>query len=125
MINQTDKNNVKLISLVKSIGFAFILTALFMLIFAGIMLIAGLSGMGISIMVILLSIIPVFVSGFYLGKKVEEKKYLWGMILAAAFFMIYLGIAVIFQADHTLLFGSYLKTFIIMLISGMLGGMLS
>lgn len=124
-MNQANNKNAKLISLCISVVLAAVLTLVLLLTFAGIMLSSGMSGMGISILVLLINIIPVFVSGFYLGKKVEEKKYLWGIAAAAIFFLLYIGIAVIFQTDTVLQTGSYIKTFLIMIFSGMLGGMLS
>lgn len=124
-MNKIGSKNSKAKILLLSVVLAMILTVIFMLIFSGIMLSAGISGKGIGVIVILLNIIPVFVAGYYAGKKTGEKKYLWGTITALVFFILYLSISFAFRSENTLNLGQSIRTFFIMTFSGMLGGMLS
>lgn len=124
-MTQASNKNSKLLSLGVSVLFAALLTLILMLITAGLMLSAGLSGMGISAAVIFINIIPIFLASFFLGKKVGEKKFLWGIAAAVMFFCLYIIVALLFQNDLGIQIGGYIKTFIIMLLSGMLGGMFS
>jgi len=63
--------------------------------------------------------------GFFIGKKMEQKKFIWGLIIGALYFIILLLVSLIMNSGGTLPLGNYFTVFIITSLSGMLGGMIS
>jgi putative membrane protein (TIGR04086 family) len=60
-----------------------------------------------------------------MGKHVEQKRYLWGLIAALLYFMVYILISLMVKQDTPIHMMDYVKTLAIIAGSGMLGGMLS
>ncbi len=74
-------------------------------------------------------IISGFFGGYYIGKQMQEKKYLWGMIAGGAYFLLLLLVSLVCKKGMgmELLIDpvKILATFILCVVSGMAGGMLS
>lgn len=120
---QTSKNN-KIFSLVFSVLAAYLVTVFFLLILAFFMLKAGVSGTVVNVGIILTYVLSNFVGGFFMGKRADSKKYLWGLAAAGVYFLIYLVLAVTFGSQESFL-SSYISSAAWMLLGGVLGGMLS
>lgn len=74
---------------------------------------------------LVLYILSAGIGGFYIGKKQKEKKFLWGMLLGASYFLVMFLITVLTGG----FFGSFgihfFTTLFICVMSGTLGGMVA
>lgn len=113
------------IYLAKSVLLSYLVTLFLLLITSFLMLQTGMSGSAVSIAVVVIYMISVFSGSFYMGKHVEQKRYLWGLITALIYFIVYIIISLITKGNTSIDLFDYVKTFIIIICSGMLGGMLS
>lgn len=119
------RQNTKLFSILKGLLFSYIITAFVLLILALLMLKLNLSGAVISGGINFTYIISAFIGGFFVGKKVEQKKFLWGFIMGVFYFLIIMLITLFINRSSPLPMGSLLIVFVISSMSGMLGGMVS
>lgn len=113
------------IYLSKSVLLSYLVTLFLLLLISLLLLQTGMSGRIMSIAVILVYVISVFTGGFYMGKHVEQRRYLWGLAASILYFLVYIMISLIIKGDDPIYLAEYVKTLAIVACSGMLGGMLS
>lgn len=119
------RQNTRLLSLLKGLLLSYIITAFLLLILAFLMLKLDLSGMVLSGGINFVYIISAFVGGFFVGKKVEQRKFIWGLVMGIFYFIVVMVISLVMNTSSPLSLGSLLTVFIISSLSGMLGGMIS
>lgn len=124
-MEEKSKGLSKGVYLLTAVMLAVILTALLLMLTALLMEKMGISGIFVGVMIVVADCLPVFVAGIFLGKKVKEKRFLWGFLMAVLCFFLYLLLALIYDTSEILSIGSYIRTFLLMGAGGMLGGMLS
>lgn len=124
-MDRTFRQNTKMIYLLKGLLFSYIVTAVVVLILSFLMLKLDLSGTVISGGINFVYIVSAFTGGFYMGKKVEQKKFLWGLLMGVFYFVILMLISLFMNRVSPLPLGSFFSVFIISSLSGMLGGMIS
>ena len=78
----------------------------------------------INVGVVIINIAACLVGGLLAGKGMKEKKYLWGLILGALYFVVLFVISFAFAPEGGVSITSYITTILICLGSGMLGGMI-
>ncbi|MBE5962797.1 MAG: TIGR04086 family membrane protein [Lachnospiraceae bacterium] len=115
----------KAISVMKSVLFSYLVTIFMLLVIAFLMLQTGLSGGVLGAMVIVTYIVSVFLGSFYMGRHVEQKRFVWGLIVGVVYFAIYCMISMIVHGEEPAEVMHFVKAFLIIAGSGMLGGMLS
>lgn len=76
-------------------------------------------------LIIAIYILSTFVGGFFIGKKMEKKQYLWGMLLGVCYFFIIFLISFTLHKDITGATGSLITVLIMCTLGGTLGGMIS
>lgn len=81
----------KITGTVKGLIVSYILTIILLFIIAVVVYKVGISDKVLNLLVVAVYIIATFVGGFYTGKKVEEKRFLWG----ALYGIMYISIALI------------------------------
>lgn len=119
------RQNTRLLSLLKGLLLSYIITAFLLLILAFLMLKLDLSGMVLSGGINFVYIISAFAGGFFVGKKVEQRKFIWGLVMGVFYFIVVMLISLVMNTAAPLSLGSLLTVFIISSLSGMLGGMIS
>lgn len=124
-MNKTIQENGKIIILLKGALFSYIITAFILLLLSFLMLKLDLSGTVIGIGINMAYILSSFVGGFFVGKKVEQQKFLWGLLMGVFYFVIFLLISLFMSRVNPLNLGGLFTVFLICGFSGMLGGMLS
>lgn len=117
--------NTKILSLLKGLLISYIITAFMLLLLSFLMLKLDLPGMIISGGINFAYIVSAFTGGFFVGKKLEQKKFLWGLIMGVCYFAIVMLVSLGMNSDTSLPLGSLLTVFVICSLSGMLGGMIS
>jgi putative membrane protein (TIGR04086 family) len=115
----------KIMSLLTSLIVSYLITGLMLLILALLLYKMNFDEGKVTIGIIAVYIFSCFIGGNIVGRKVGEKKYLWGMILGVVYFVLLLGISTLVQPG-SMTGVRYLITSMIMCVGGgMLGGMLS
>ena len=114
-----------LIFVLKCMLAAYILTAGLLLLLALMLYRFGLSEKTVSICIIVIYIVVTFLAGFLAGKRMGEKKFLWGLAMGCTYFLILTAVSVIVNKGIEDAAGSLVTVFMLCGGSGMLGGMLS
>ncbi|NLK28646.1 MAG: TIGR04086 family membrane protein [Clostridiales bacterium] len=119
------RQNAKILFLLKGLLFSYIITAFVLLILSFLMLKLDLSGMVISGGINFSYIISTFLAGFYVGKKVEQRKFIWGLIMGIVYFIILMIVSLLMNRVSPLPLGGLFTVLVMCGLSGMLGGMIS
>ncbi|MGN0334438.1 MAG: TIGR04086 family membrane protein [Lachnospiraceae bacterium] len=124
MMKKVKNTNKKMESIAKVLFASGIATAVLLLIFALIAWSFDLSGGAISAGISAVYVIACFIGGFLAGKIAGTRKFLWGLLIGAFYFVIVFGCSVIGNPTG----GSELSdlwNLLLCLGGGMLGGMVS
>lgn len=108
-----------------SLFLAYVISFLMILLLAYILLKVQPSEKVIQGAVIVIYILSTFIGGFFIGKKMEKKQYLWGMVLGILYFLIVFLISFTLHKDITGQTGSLITVLIMCTLGGTLGGMIS
>lgn len=109
----------------KALIFSYIVTAVILLLLSFILYKAQIPSGVVSVGVILAYILSTFVGGFFIGKKVEARKFIWGLVIGAIYFFIIIIISIILNKAAFGSAGSMVTVLGMCLLGGMLGGMIS
>jgi len=124
-MNRTAAQNKKFIFILEGILFSYIITALLLLIISFLMLKFDLSGTVLSAVINVTYIISTFMGGFFVGRKTEQKKFIWGLVVGVFYFIILMLVSLLMNRVSPLPIGSLLMVLVITSLGGMLGGMIS
>ncbi len=78
----------------KALGLSFLVTVLFLVLFAFVMLKTGLSEEIVSKIMIAGYLLAPAAGGFLIGKKQKVNRFLWGLLIGVIYFFIYFAVAV-------------------------------
>ncbi len=124
-MEQTIKKNGTLFLTLKLLIFSYVITTILLLFLAFLFYKFRLSEVIINVGITAVYIISTFLSGFLAGKKMKTRKYLWGLLIGAAYFIILLLVSFVINRGISDFTGNFLSTLFLCVGSGMLGGMLS
>ncbi|MEG1847864.1 MAG: TIGR04086 family membrane protein [Lachnospiraceae bacterium] len=124
-MQQKKHNHTILLSLMKCLLGAYILTGGCLLLLALLLYRFQLSESVVTIAIIIIYIIATFAAGLIVGKKMEKRKFLWGLLTGSLYFVILMVISLLINHSITDVTTHILTTFLLCAGSGMLGGMLS
>ena len=119
------RQNTKILFLLKGLLFSYIITAFILLLLSFLMLKFDLPSLVISGGINLAYIMSNFLAGFYVGKKAELRKFVWGIVMGVMYFVILMLISLIMNRVSPIPLGGLLTVLIMCGLSGMLGGMIS
>ena len=119
------KKNPAVSLLVKATFASFIVSAIMLLITSTLMLNVGISASIVSILVIITYIVSNFLSGFIMGTGMREKKFIWGVVSGAIYFILLFVLSVLIMGTKDFHLVSTIRTMAICVLSGMVGGMIS
>ena len=109
----------------KSLVISYILSFILLLIFALIMYYGEISDRTVGIMVVITYFISTLIGGIGIGKSVDNKKFIWGLIEGVIYFLLIFGISLIGEGGKSNLSSSIFVGLIISSVGGMIGGMIS
>lgn len=124
-MEQTIKKNGTLFFTLKLLIFSYVLTTVLLLFLAFLFYKLRLSEVIVNVGITAVYIISTFFTGFLAGKKMKNKKYLWGLLFGAAYFIVLLLVSCVINRGISSFSGNFLSTLFLCVGSGMLGGMLS
>ena len=122
---QGQMGDIPVLFLLKSLLFSYILTGGLLLVLAFLLYKADLSQKVVSACIIVIYVLATFFAGFITGKKLKNRKFLWGALMGAAYFLVLVLISLAVNRQLGGLTNSFLTTLVLCSGGGMLGGMLS
>lgn len=110
--------------LLKCLLLSYILTAMLLLLLAFMLYKLRLSEGIVSIAISSIYVVSTFVAGFVAGKKLQTRKFLWGMLLGTVYFVVLAVISLLVNQSVGELGNSFLTTLTLCAAGGTLGGMM-
>lgn len=83
-----------------------------------------ISDQKIAVGVIVVYFVSTFIGGFIYGKIKEKNKYLYGIIIGAAYFAVLLTVSLLFKEGSQAVSNESVYALLSCILGGMLGGML-
>lgn len=120
-----NQGNLPILFLLKTLLFSYILTGVLLALLAFLLYKVGLTEKIVSIVIIVIYVAATFFAGFTAGKKLKNRKFLWGLLMGSAYFLVLAGISLVFGEPAGQLGNSVVTTLVLCAAGGMLGGMLS
>jgi putative membrane protein (TIGR04086 family) len=124
-MNKSFSKNTRVIYILEALVFSYIITGLLLLLTSFLMLKLELPSLVFSAAINVAYIVSAFTGGFFIGKRTEQKKFIWGLFVGVLYFIILMVVSLMMDRVGTLSLGSLFTVFIITGLSGMLGGMIS
>ncbi len=115
----------KVVFITKCMLAAYILTAGLLLLLAFMLYRFGLSEKTVSLCIIGIYIAVTFAAGLIAGRRAGRRKFLWGLGMGAAYYVILVIVSLIVNRGLQDVSGSLVTVFFLCAGSGMLGGMVS
>lgn len=112
-------------TLVKSLILSYIISIAMIMILAFLMLQFKLGTMIMDIGVIVIYIFSTFIGGLFAGKKLRERRFLWGLLTGVLYFIVLVLLSALYHGPSNSGPVIYLTTGLMCLGGGMLGGMVS
>ncbi|MCI9338313.1 MAG: TIGR04086 family membrane protein [Lachnospiraceae bacterium] len=129
MMEQMNRNRgtgeVPVAFLLKSLLFSYILTGMLLAILAFMLYKFGLGERAVSIAIIVIYVTATLLSGFVAGKRMKSRRFLWGLVMGCAYFLILAVVSLIAGKGDVQVGSSFFTTLALCAGGGMLGGMLS
>lgn len=124
-MEQTISKNAKPLQMMKALLLSYAVTGISLLILAFLMYKMRLGESQVNLGILLIYIVSCLVGGFFMGKKAEARRFLWGMGLGGSYALLLS--AVTFLTEHQARgdVKELLLLFFLCLMGGTLGGMLS
>jgi len=117
--------NQKIGYILKALVISFFTTAILIVLFAFLMYKFRISENVVELGVIIIYILSCGLGGFYIGKVIKERKFLWGLLVGALYLVVLLIVSVIVGGENSLLSGDISSLIMLCLGGGTLGGMLA
>ena len=110
---------------VKNLILAYIMTLIILLILAFLLYKVGLTEKTVSVCMIVTYVASTFAAGFLTGKKLKKMKFLWGLAVGAAYFVVLVVLSLIGGRAGNMFGKDFITTLLLCAGGGMLGGMVS
>ncbi len=111
--------------LLKSLLFSYILTAALLAVLAFVLFRLRLNERTVSIAIIVIYIAATFFGGFVTGKRMGSRKFLWGLLMGGAYFLVLAAVSLWAGKGDIQMGNSFFTTLVLCAGGGMLGGMVS
>lgn len=113
------------VSVLKILFVMYILTGICLVILAALLYKFELSETVVNVAIIVIYVLIGFAGGFLAGKILKVRKFMWGAIIGAIYFLVLIIISLILHRglDNDML--HFATTFVLCVASGMAGGMVS
>lgn len=123
MKSQIYKN--RLVILLQSLAAAYGATVALLLLLAFLLLKLDLDETAVAIAIAAVYVAACFVGGFLAGKKIKEKKFFWGLVTGALYFLLLLALSIALVSGSLEKVSDVLSAAVLCAGGGTLGGMLS
>ncbi len=114
----------RVIALMKCLLAAYLVTGVLLVILATLLYQVQLGENAVEIGIIMIYVLSSLLAGLFFSKGAKSRRFLWGMLAGAAYFLIICMVSLAMEPDFMALTNSCITTMFICVGSGMLGGML-
>lgn len=119
------EEGIPVLFLLKCLLFSYILTGGLLMLLALLVYRFGLSEKIVSIAIIAIYIGATFFTGFVTGKKLMSRRFLWGLVMGSAYFLVLVILSIAVNHSFKDVASNFFTVMVMCAGSGMLGGMLS
>ncbi len=123
-----ERNTEKKVSamfFLKCLLFSYILTAVMLLLLALLLYKAGIGESIVTLAIIGIYVVSTFFAGFLAGRKMQNRKFLWGLLMGCLYFGVLALVSIVVNHSVGEIGNSFFTTMTLCAGGGMLGGMLS
>ncbi|NCB91313.1 MAG: TIGR04086 family membrane protein [Clostridia bacterium] len=124
-MERTEKSAPRIMALLKGLLIAYLITGISLLILALLLFKMNLDEGKITIGIIVIYILSCFLGGMFVGKKSGKQKFLWGLLLGIAYFVLLTMVSAITEPGLSSGLKGIMTSFVMCMGAGMLGGMFS
>ena len=117
--------NATLLWVLKILLFMYVVTGVLLLVLTLLLSKLQLSESTVSIVIVVIYVASGFLGGLLAGRKMKSRKFLWGMIMGACYFLVIVIGSMVFHKGLDMEAGRFITTLILCIASGMVGGMVS
>ncbi len=125
MERSAGRDTARVFSLLKALLAAYLLTGVLLALLSFALYKAGLGEKAVSAAIIVIYVAATFLAGFLAGKKLQSRRFFWGLLEGAAYFVILALISALVGEDGISVGNSFFTTLALCAGGGMLGGMLA
>lgn len=111
--------------LLKTLLFSYILTGVLLAVLALLLYKMGLGEKTVSVSIIVIYVAATLFGGFVAGKKLKNRRFLWGLLMGTAYFIVLAAVSLVAGPRGVQMGNSFFTTLVLCAGGGMLGGMLS
>lgn len=122
-MDKIGKNWTLGLPLLKILLFMYIVTGGLLLLLTVLLSKMQLSEGAVSIGIVAIYVISGFLGGLLVGKRMKSKKFLWGMVMGACYFLVLAIGSVVFHKGLDMEMTRFATTLVLCIASGMVGGM--
>jgi len=112
-------------TILKSLLISYIVTGILLLALTLLLFKLDLNESKVSVGIIFIYILSSFIGGFIVGKSTKSRKFIWGIVIGAAYFIVLTLISLLINKTFQSDMGNFITTFVMCVGGGMIGGMLS
>lgn len=114
----------RLIALLKCLMASYLITGIMLVVVAALLYKFSIKENVVNISIIAIYCISSLLAGLFFSKGAASRRFLWGMVAGAAYFIIICAVSMVVDQNFMPLSNSCITTLLICLGSGMIGGML-
>lgn len=103
----------------------YIITGILLLILTAMLSKLQLSEGIVSIGIVVIYVLSGFLGGLLAGKRMKSRKFLWGMVMGACYFLVLVIGSIVLHRGFDMDMTRFATTLILCIASGMVGGMVS
>lgn len=114
-----------LLSILKILLVMYVITGALLLVLTVMLSKLQLTESAVSIGIVVIYVAAGFVGGLLAGRKMKNRKFIWGMVMGACYFLVLVVCSIIFHKGLDMEASRFVTTLILCIASGMVGGMVS
>ena len=112
-------------SVLRALIISYLVTGVMLLVVAFLMYKLGLDESKVNFAITLTYILSSAIGGIVIGKSMQEKKFIWGLLLGALYVGVILIASILVSHGENVIAAKGVSTIILCLLGGTLGGMIS
>lgn len=125
IMEKTGKRNQSLLSVLKILLLMYVVTGIMLLVLTMLLSKLQLTESAVSVGIVAIYVVSGFLGGLLTGKKMKNRKFIWGMVMGGCYFLVLVLGSILFHKGLDMEASRFLTTLILCTASGMVGGMVS
>jgi putative membrane protein (TIGR04086 family) len=113
------------VSIVKALAVSYVISAASLLVLTGLLYMLDIQENQIQLGMVVTYIASCLIGGFYVGRKIRKREFLWGMVTGLLYYCIHVAVVVALEGMQPWRMVPGTALILLCMGSGMMGGMLS